>query len=336
MSNIDRKQATTAFEEYVSAYDPANPRIALKIDHTMRVAGLCERIAREEGLPPDDIELAWLLGLLHDIGRFEQVRRYDTFNDAQSVNHATFGAQVLFEGERNMGKEGECDIGKSANSFEAPSRETPSGTSHAMPANACMPKALPRVADAQDAAPFGLTAQEGNALSEHPQYSMASSHAHAALIREFIANPCHDGLIRTAVEMHNVYRLPDGLDARTRTLCNVLRDADKIDILKVNCTLPIQDIYGIPESAMTGSALSPACIEHFYQKECLPRGVRQHPADVFLGHLCFAWELVFDASLRIAREQGHLRSMLDRTWEDPSTQRAFAEMAAFMTTELHL
>lgn len=38
-----------------------------------------------------------LSGLLHDIGRFEQVRIYDTFRDKDSVDHANLGVKILFE-----------------------------------------------------------------------------------------------------------------------------------------------------------------------------------------------------------------------------------------------
>ena len=44
----------------------------------------------------EDIDLAWLTGLLHDIGRFEQVRRYGTFNDAKSIDHGKLGVEILF------------------------------------------------------------------------------------------------------------------------------------------------------------------------------------------------------------------------------------------------
>ena len=67
-----------------------------KIDHTLRVAGNCERIAAGTGMSGDAVDLTWFLGLLHDIGRFEQVRRYGTFVDSVSVDHAEFGADLLF------------------------------------------------------------------------------------------------------------------------------------------------------------------------------------------------------------------------------------------------
>ena len=34
---------------------------------------------------------------MHDIGRFEQVRLYDTFSDKISVNHGEYGVKVLFK-----------------------------------------------------------------------------------------------------------------------------------------------------------------------------------------------------------------------------------------------
>lgn len=255
---MDKDRALEAFRSYVSAYDASNPRIALKVEHTLHVTELCERIASELGLARNDVELAWLVGLLHDIGRFEQVRRWDTFNDAASQSHAALGVEVLFD-------------------------------------------------------------QQDGALP---------------LVRRFADDPSHDALLRCAVGTHSDYRLPEGLDPRTRTLCQILRDADKIDILRVNCICPIEAIYGVSEADMRASAVSEECVRIFYQHRCLPRGVRQHPADILLGHICFAWELVFDESLAIVREQGHLAQMLSRTWELPQTQNAFDLMRAHMHEEL--
>lgn len=93
---IDRKQAEAAFLAYTSRYDPDNPMIRHKIGHTLRVAGNCGRIAASLHMEKDDADFAWFLGLLHDIGRFEQVRRYGTFVDSVSVDHAEFGADLLF------------------------------------------------------------------------------------------------------------------------------------------------------------------------------------------------------------------------------------------------
>lgn len=94
---IDRRRAREAFAGYAARYNAADPKVKLKIDHTYRVAALCDRIAASLGLPPEERDLAWLCGLLHDVGRFEQLRRYGTFNDAESIDHAAMSARVLFE-----------------------------------------------------------------------------------------------------------------------------------------------------------------------------------------------------------------------------------------------
>ena len=62
---LDRPHARQAFAEYTSHYNAADPKVKLKIDHTYRVAALCERIANSLSLPPQDVDLAWLCGLLH-------------------------------------------------------------------------------------------------------------------------------------------------------------------------------------------------------------------------------------------------------------------------------
>ena len=58
MTAIDRMRAAAAFKTYTDAYDAANPRIALKIEHTYHVAEACDAVAREQGWPAQDIDLA--------------------------------------------------------------------------------------------------------------------------------------------------------------------------------------------------------------------------------------------------------------------------------------
>ena len=93
---INRERALGAFRKYVDGYHTEEEKVRLKIEHTYRVAGLCEEIALSLGLPKEDVDLAWLVGLLHDIGRFEQLKQFGSFND-RLFNHADFGVKVLFE-----------------------------------------------------------------------------------------------------------------------------------------------------------------------------------------------------------------------------------------------
>ena len=51
------------------------------------------------GLTEEDVQLAKLIGLLHDIGRFEQIKRFDSFEPG-TMEHAAYGAQLLFGSEK--------------------------------------------------------------------------------------------------------------------------------------------------------------------------------------------------------------------------------------------
>ncbi len=249
---VNKTRALNAFKNYMAAYDPTNPRIALKIEHTYRVADLCEHIA------PREKDVSWLCGLLHDIGRFEQVRRYNTFNDAQSLSHAALGADVLF----------------------------------------------------------------GNADTNGPRIGL------------FCDDETLYPVVRNAVATHSAYVLPPNLDERTLMHCNVLRDADKIDIIRVNCECPLSDIYGVTEEQMVTSDLSDEVVDTFYQHRTVPRSIRKYPADILVSHLCFAWELLYDASVQTLLEQGFVYSMLNRHFSNPVTQHTFEQMAAHMQEEL--
>lgn len=247
---IDRVHARRALDAYVAAYNVADPKIRLKVDHTYRVADLCARIAGSLRWSAEDVDLAWLCGLLHDIGRFEQVRRFGTFKDAESVSHAALGAQILF-------------------------------------------------------GPGGI-------------------------IRQFVTDDAQDALIRMAVAEHSDYRLPSDLDERTREFCDVVRDADKIDIVKVNCIESVQAIYDVSEDELAASPVSPQALAGFSEHRTLGRGERMYPADYVLGHICFAFELAYPESRRIMRQQGYLDQMLARPFANEQTAQAFARMRAEM------
>ena len=92
----DREALKSVFLNYAERYDTKNGMIRHKIEHTFRVAALSERYADALGMGSEDVAWAWFFGLLHDIGRFEQVRRFGTFVDSQSVDHAELGADILF------------------------------------------------------------------------------------------------------------------------------------------------------------------------------------------------------------------------------------------------
>ena len=246
---INREHVKKTFKNYTDAYDASNEKVKLKIEHTYRVADLCERIARAEGMEEADVELAWLLGMLHDVGRFEQVRRYGTFSDAESIDHAQFGADILFVDGK---------------------------------------------------------------------------------IRDYITEDEEDELIETAIRVHNVYRIPQDLPERTERLSHVLRDADKIDILKVNIEEPVEKIYNVTTEELRNAEVSDAVMHSFYEHHATLRNIRQTIADHMVGHISLVFELVFSESIRIVEEQGYLEQLLHFESVNPKTLEQFEELRTEM------
>ena len=95
--SIDILKAKMFFKKYIKNYNPEVEKIKMKITHIERVSQIAKKLAEDLNLCQEDIELAELIGLLHDIGRFEQIRVYNTFLDRDSINHAEYGVKVLFE-----------------------------------------------------------------------------------------------------------------------------------------------------------------------------------------------------------------------------------------------
>ena len=158
---INRQVVKQVFSEYVENYNSKDEKIKLKIDHTYRVSELCEQIAISNSLNEEDVDIAWLTGMLHDIGRFEQIRRFGTFDDQKSVDHAELGIKILFD--------------------------------------------------------------EGH-------------------IRDYVSEDIYDNEVYKAIKYHSSFELPKDLTKREQIFSNILRDADKIDILKVNIDTPTEQI----------------------------------------------------------------------------------------------
>ena len=243
---VDRHSAMRVFKEYVENYDCRDEKIRLKIEHTYKVASLCEQIAESERLSPSDIDLAWLIGLLHDIGRFEQLRIYGTFIDAESIDHAELGADILFK----QGK-----------------------------------------------------------------------------IREFISDTSHDDLIELAVRSHSLYRLPDGLSEREIMFCDIIRDADKVDILRVNVEFAPEDIYNVSSEILRNAEITPEVMQSFFEEHATLRSLKKTAVDHLAGHISLIYELVYPYSVKVMAEQGFLEKMLAFKSHNPHTQEQFAVIA---------
>ena len=112
-----------------------------------------------------------------------------------------------------------------------------------------------------------------------------------------------------AVRYHNRLNLPDGLDEQTKLYCDIIRDADKIDILRV-MTEPPYDERNEKLKVMTTPA-SDEVMRCVREHRCVPRNAISNIFESRIGQCCMGFELVFPESIVIVREQGYLLSLLD-------------------------
>jgi len=146
--------ATTWFSDYCDSFvdltEEQKINFEIKKQHSLRVAEISLFLADKLLLPEEEKQIAFLTGLLHDIGRFRQLVEYNTFNDEKSIDHAELSVQILKE--------------------------------------------------------------------LHLQESMKSSNA---------------DIILTAILNHNKYKIHEGLKSNELMHAYIIRDADKLDILRV-------------------------------------------------------------------------------------------------------
>lgn len=94
---IDINKAKKYFKKYVSNYDKKNVDVCFKTKHTFKVSNVSKKTAQYLGLDKENVQLAELIGLLHDIGRFEQIKQYATLSDLKSIDHGQLGVDILFK-----------------------------------------------------------------------------------------------------------------------------------------------------------------------------------------------------------------------------------------------
>ena len=128
------------FNEYAKTFDLTVKQIIYKYHHSFRVM----EIAISLNLNKEDIELATICGLFHDIGRFRQWTEYQTYKDQDSIDHGDLGVEIL---------------------------------------------------------------------------------------KDFLNNYKDKEIVIKATKYHNKYDVPE-LDERTTLFCNIVRDADKLDIMR--------------------------------------------------------------------------------------------------------
>ena len=249
---IDIQNAEEEFEKFVSNYDINNEKIALKKAHTYRVEENSKIIAESLNLNQEDKQLAILIGLLHDIGRFEQVRLYDSFDDLKTEDHATLGVKVLKQ-------------------------------------NDYIEKYAPKE---------------------------------------------YWNTIFKAVENHNKLEIEEGLDQKDLMQAQIVRDADKLDIIQLyinranklyinnkNKQESIKESKkenekenekeNLEQNVVYEPFISSRIIENLKNKEMIKKTEKELRGDSFLCAIGFLYDIYFNKTLEIIRENDYMNQLLD-------------------------
>ena len=217
------KQEIEQFLLYTKNYISLGENITRKINHTFRVIELCEKIAISSNLSEEDIFVVKLCGLLHDIGRFEQWKKYQTFNDLKSIDHGDLGVEILKK-----------------NNF----------------------------------------------------------------IRKFNNKENLDDLIFKTIKNHNKYKIDENLNEKETLFCNIVKDADKLDILYLYTIKCINiDIDNDDFSTKIYNDL-------LNQKE-ISRKDNKTKADHLAVSLGFIFVLNFKESYKILKENDYINKEID-------------------------
>lgn len=231
---IDIEKAKIAFKDFLDEYqDKSDLGFELKIVHTYHVAENAKKIAQELNLSKEDIELAELIGILHDIGRFEELKITKELNSVK-FDHAGHGSEMLFE--------------------------------------KCM-------------------------------------------IRKFIEDNQYDGIIKKAIENHSKLKIEENLDERTLLHSKIVRDADKIDNYRVKKDEEVEAIFPKrvnKKEDMEESKLSDKVYNTVLDKKCVDIHDRVTPLDFWVCILAFTFDLNFDVSYKIVKENDYINVLVDR------------------------
>ncbi len=240
---INIQKAKIAFKDFLEQYeDKEHLSFKLKVVHTYHVSENARKIAEKLNLSKEDIKLAEVIGLLHDIGRFEELKITNELNSVK-FDHALHGSKMLFE---------------------------------------------------------------------------------QGMIRNFIEDSQYDEIIKKAIENHSRLEIEENLDERTLLHSKIIRDADKLDNYRVKKEENIKAIFPTrvnKKEDMEESLLSNKVYETVLSQKCVNIHDIVTPLDFWVCILAFTFDLNFDVTYKIVKENDYINILIDRfDYKDKETK----------------
>jgi len=145
-------------------------------------------------------------------------------------------------------------------------------------------------------------------------------------------------LIIRSVTLHNVFTLPAGLDDRTLLFAKLVRDADKIDILRVLIHYLQQDPGERAEAVALGlpdlPGYSPEVLDCLSRGEMAKKGALTTVNDFKLLQLAWVYDLNFTSAIRMFEERGYIGSMAKLLPRDDAIAKGVAIVQEYVQRKL--
>ena len=282
---IDLNSAKAQFEAYLNNSDRTDDKIHLKEVHTFCVVNAADAICRGEGLSEEDHQLALLIALLHDIGRYEQLKACHSFQDSL-FDHAKFGVKVLFEDGmiRRFIKDRQYDsIIKKAIAYHS----------------------LYSLDEAYSLAETGLQTGTGPQTEAGPQAE---------------TGPQTEAGPQTGTDPQTG---SISLTEREALHCKLIRDAAKLDNFRVKATEAIETLFDVSEEMVAREPITPVVMDTVRRRESVFSPDRITHMDCWVSYLAFIFDLNFPSSFRWILERDYFNRNIDRiAYDNPQTKAA--------------
>ena len=222
---MNLEKSIEKFIKYTEKYDLNDSNIERKQKHSIRVMNISKEIAKKIELTQEEIEIAALIGLLHDIARFEQYKQYHTFKDNISIDHGDLGAEILNKD-----------------------------------------------------------------------------------IREYIETNKYDEIIKLAVKNHNKYKIQEDLSQEQKIFAQIIRDADKIDILYE----AVEMLWEESENLIEESTITDKVFEQIINNKQIKSKDKITPIDNVVSVIAFIFDINFKESFKILKQKDYINKVLNR------------------------
>lgn len=223
----------------------------LKYHHTFRVVNEITNLCKYLKLSDEELFLAKLIALFHDVGRFEQYAQYQTFSDKKSVDHAELALKII---------------------------------------------------------------EENNLLSGIGKHDVE--------------------LIRTAILNHNKFAVADNLSGEQFYFAQLIRDADKLDILYV---VTNRKKYFVPDDVKKNHTdINPGFIKNIQNHELVSYDDVKGMLDYVLLRMSWVFDLYFDYSIHQYKERNYFEKMLSQLPETEQKNEIRNSIAGFIEKKTYM